>query len=206
MNQVWNDRSALTLTGDIVELRPLQEEHAAVLVQAASDGELWNSKFTVVPNSDSIQSYIATALEGRRAGTVIPFMIVNRSSSKVVGTTRFWKIDLANKQLEIGRTWLSMNAQRTGINTEAKYLLLRHAFETMGVIRVQFTTDELNAASRAAILRLGAKEEGIIRYERIMPDGRMRNSVRYSIIEDEWPTVKAALFDRMRHYVRDIQR
>lgn len=206
MNQVLDDKSALPLTGDIVELRPLQEEHAAVLVQAASNGELWNSKFTVVPNSDSIQSYIATALDGRRTGTVIPFVIVNRSSSKVAGTTRFWKIDLFNKQLEIGHTWLSLNAQRTSINTEAKYLLLHHAFETMGVIRVQFTTDELNAASRAAILRLGAKEEGVIRYERIMPDGRKRNSVRYSIIEDEWPTVKAALLDRMRHYVQDIQR
>lgn len=206
MNQLWNDKSAVTLSGDIVELRPLEEEHAAVLVHAASDGELWNSKFTVVPNAASIQTYIATALDGRRAGTVVPFVVVNRSSSTIVGTTRFWKIDLVNKQLEIGHTWLSRNAQRTGINTEAKYLLLRHAFETMAVIRVQFTTDELNASSRAAILRLGAKEEGVIRYERIMPDGRKRNSVRYSIIEDEWPTVKAALLDRMRHYGQDSQR
>lgn len=115
------------------------------------------------------------------------------SSGRIVGSTRFWKIDSANRKLEIGHTWLSQSAQRTAANTEAKYLLLKHAFEVMQTVRVQFTTDELNEKSRAAILRIGAKQEGIVRHERIMPDGRKRNSVRFSIIDTEWPQVKNQL-------------
>jgi RimJ/RimL family protein N-acetyltransferase len=186
-----------TLMGKLVELRPLQQDHAALLLQAAADGQLWNMKITVVPGPQTVDSYVATALQGRGAGTVMPFVIVRRDTGETVGSTRFWKIDRANRKMEIGHTWLSESVQRSGINTEAKYLLLTHAFEVMEAVRVQFTTDELNEKSRAAILRIGAKQEGIVRHERIMPDGRKRNSVRFSIIDSEWADVKAMLQQKM---------
>jgi RimJ/RimL family protein N-acetyltransferase len=185
------------LIGRTIELRPLQREHASDLLHAAADGELWNMKLTVVPGPDTIAQYIGKALDGRDAGTVMPFVIVMRDSGRAVGSTRFWKIDRVNRKLEIGHTWLGESAQRSGVNTEAKFLLLVHAFEAMRSVRVQFTTDELNEKSRAAILRIGAKQEGIVRNERIMPDGRVRNSVRFSIIDSEWPDVKAMLLDKM---------
>lgn len=182
-----------TLVGETIELQPLQQEHASELLSAAADGQLWNMKVTVIPGHEDIDQYIATALEGRQARTVMPFVIVRRDTRRVVGSSRFWKIDRVNRKLEIGHTWLSKSVQRTGANTEAKYLLLVHAFEVMKSVRVQFTTDELNQHSRTAILRIGAKQEGIIRHERIMPDGRKRNSVRFSIIDSEWPEVKSML-------------
>ncbi|MBO9537403.1 GNAT family protein [Herbaspirillum sp.] len=185
------------LTGTLVELRPLEAGHRQALLEAAADGQLWNMTLTVVPGEKTIDKYLAVALEGRMAGTVMPFVIVERAGGKVIGTTRYWKMEAANRKLEIGHTWLAQSFQRTGINTEAKYLLLRQAFEQMACVRVQFTTDELNDRSRAAILRIGAKQEGIVRHERIMPDGRKRNSVRFSIIDDEWPQVKAGLLEKM---------
>ncbi|NML31134.1 GNAT family N-acetyltransferase [Paraburkholderia antibiotica] len=191
-----------TLSGTHVELQPLREEHAPALVAAAADGQLWDMKLTVVPDASTVDAYIATALAGRAAGTVMPFVIVRRDNNvnandagcgRIVGSTRFWKIDRANRKLEIGHTWLAASAQRSAVNTEAKYVLLCHAFDAMHCVRVQFTTDELNDRSRAAILRIGAQQEGVVRHERIMPDGRKRNSVRFSIIDDEWPAVKAML-------------
>jgi len=182
-----------TLTGNTVALIPMSLEHGPQLLQAAADGELWNMTVTVVPGPATMDRYIATALEGRRAGTVMPFVIVQLATGAIVGSTRFWKIDRANRKMEIGHTWLSASVQRSSVNTAAKLLLLTHAFETMNAVRVQFTTDELNEKSRTAILRLGAVQEGIVRHERIMPDGRKRNSVRFSIIDTEWPEVKAGL-------------
>ena len=183
----------LTLTGNYIVLRPMEEADADVLVAAASDGELWNLAYTVVPSASTINSYIATALRGRAAGTVIPFVTIVRSTGQIIGSTRFWKIDTDNRRLEIGHTWLSASWQRTLANTEAKYLMLKHAFDDMACVRVQFTTDVLNERSRRAILRLGAVEEGVIRNERIMPNGRKRTSVRFSIIDDEWPQVRSRL-------------
>lgn len=183
----------VTLTGTAVELRPLRTEDAPALLAAAADGELWNLTVTVVPNADTVDRYIATALEWAAAGTAMPFVIVDRATDRVVGCTRYWRIDRVNRCVEIGHTWLSQSAQRTRINTEAKYLLLTHAFEAMACIRVQFTTDELNEKSRAAILRLGAVQEGIIRNERIMPNGRIRNAYFFSILDTEWPAVKRNL-------------
>ncbi|VWC74550.1 GCN5 family N-acetyltransferase [Burkholderia lata] len=185
------------LTGERVELRPLDRSDRQALLDAAADGQLWNLKVTVVPGPDTIDAYIDTALQGRSAGTVMPFTIVDRASGRVIGSTRFWKIDRKNRKLEIGHTWLSESAQRTRANTEAKWLLLVYAFDELQCVRVQFTTDELNEKSRAAILRLGAKQEGIVRHERIMPDGRKRNSVRFSIIDDEWPEVRARLLAKL---------
>ncbi|TPJ41780.1 GNAT family N-acetyltransferase [Mesorhizobium sp. B2-5-13] len=186
------------LVGDLVELSPLQPEHSVALLSAAADGELWNLKATVVPGPGAIDDYIANALAGRQAGTVMPYVIILRATGLICGSTRFWKIDRANRKLEIGHTWLGSSVQRSGVNTEAKYLLLVQAFEVMSCVRVQFTTDELNDASRAAILSIGAKQEGIVRNERIMPDGRKRNSVRFSIIDSEWPDLKARLRQKMR--------
>jgi N-acetyltransferase len=190
----------VVLSGRTVELQPLQDFHAADLVRAAADGELWNMKVTVIPGPETVDGYIATALAGREAGSVMPFAIVQRETGRIVGSTRFWKIDRKNRKLEIGHTWLGQSVQRSGLNTEMKFLLLQYAFEHMQCVRVQFTTDELNERSRAAILRIGAKQEGIVRHERIMPDGRKRNSVRFSIIDDEWPEVKAMLMAKMGRF------
>ncbi|MBV6304057.1 GNAT family N-acetyltransferase [Candidimonas humi] len=193
-----NGISQPTLSGRLVELRPLGLEHEGALLQAAADGELWNLKVTVVPGPQTVRQYIAAALARKQEGSVMPYVIVRKDTDRIVGSTRYWKIDAANRRLEIGSTWLSASAQRTGINTEAKYLMLEHAFESMRCVRVQFTTDQLNARSRAAIMRLGARPEGIVRNERIMPDGRRRNSVRFSIIDTEWPEVKAMLQARLQ--------
>lgn len=187
----------LCLHGKHIHLRPLLESDADALVAAASDGELWRLNVTVVPSADTVKTYIDTALSGQAQGTVLPFVTVANSTGAVISSTRFWKIDSYNRSLEIGHTWLAKSWQRSVANTEAKYLMLRHAFETLACIRVQFTTDMLNEASRRAILRLGAVEEGLIRNERIMPDGRKRTSVRFSIIEDEWPAVEARLSARL---------
>ncbi|WP_175947720.1 GNAT family N-acetyltransferase [Burkholderia pyrrocinia] len=186
-----------TLTGERIELRPLEASDRQALLDAAADGQLWNLKVTVVPSAETIDAYIDTALQGRTAGTVMPFAIVDRASGRVIGSTRFWKIDRENRRLEIGHTWMGESAQRTRANTEAKWLLLTYAFDTLHCVRVQFTTDELNEKSRAAILRLGAKQEGIVRHERIMPDGRKRNSVRFSIIDEEWPDVRERLMAKL---------
>ncbi len=186
-----------TLSGHLVELRPLQARHREGLLAAAADGELWNMSFTVVPGAHNIDAYLATALDGRASGKVMPFVIVARDSGKVLGTTRYWKMDAANRKLEIGHTWLARSVQQSGVNTEAKFLLLQYAFEVLQCLRVQFTTDVLNERSRAAILRIGAQQEGIVRRERIMPDGRKRDSVRFSIIDDEWPAVRERLLAKL---------
>jgi RimJ/RimL family protein N-acetyltransferase len=188
------------LEGPRILLRPLQRSDAAALVAAAQDGELWKLPFTVVPSPSTVQHYLDVALAGRDAGTVLPFVTVLRANQQVIGCTRFWKIDRQHRKLEIGSTWIARRWQKTFVNTEAKYLMLRYAFEELGCVRVQFTTDEINHASRAAILRLGAQQEGIVRHERIMPDGRKRNSVRFSIIDDEWDEVRQALEHKLAGY------
>lgn len=189
-----------TLRGQRILLRPLQYSDAAALLDAAADGELWNLTVTVVPSASTIDSYLKKALDGREAGTVMPFVIVLKDTGEVIGSTRFWKIDRLNRKLEIGSSWISARFQKTFVNTEAKYLMLRHAFEVLDCVRVQFTTDENNQKSRNAILRLGAQQEGIVRHERIMPDGRKRNSVRFSIIDDEWPQVRLNLERKLAGY------
>ncbi|MGA2243703.1 MAG: GNAT family protein [Verrucomicrobiota bacterium] len=190
-----------TLIGSKIKLRPICAADASALVRAAADGELWNLPFTIIPSAKTVDAYIALALEGAAAGTVIPFVTQVLATDQIVGSTRFGKIDRKNRKLEIGHTWLSASWQKTFVNTEAKFLMLRYAFEDLACVRVQFTTDQNNSASRAAISRLGAKEEGIIRNERIMPDGRKRNSIRYSIIDNEWPDVKLWLEKRIHESV-----
>lgn len=186
-----------TLQGALVTLRPLLHSDADSLVNAAADGALWSLPFTVIPSVDSVHGYIDQALRGQADGSVMPFAITLTADQSVIGSTRFWKIDRENRKLEIGHTWYARTWQRTAANTESKLLLLRYAFEHLQCIRVQFTTDVLNERSQAAILRIGAVQEGIIRHERIMPNGRKRTSIRYSIIDDEWPEVRSRLERRL---------
>ncbi len=187
----------IELAGPHLVLRPLTAADGPALVAAAADGELWNLPYTVVPSAATVDAYLARALEGMAAGHVLAFATALRDTGKVIGSTRFWKIDRQNRKLEIGHTWIGASHQRSFVNTEAKLLMLQYAFEQLDCVRVQFTTDVLNEKSRAAILRLGAVQEGIVRHERIMPGGRKRDSVRFSIIDDEWPRVKAALAARL---------
>lgn len=186
-----------TLQGSLVTLRPLSVADAPALIAAAADGALWTLPFTVVPSADTVQAYIDKALRGQAEGTVMPFAVTLTADQRLIGSTRFWKMDRENRKLEIGHTWYSHTWQRTAANTESKLLLLRYAFEQLHCVRVQFTTDVLNERSQAAILRIGAVQEGIIRNERIMPNGRKRSSVRYSIIDDDWPEVRARLERRL---------
>jgi len=186
------------LIGPRVKLRPMLASDGPDLVQAAADGELWKLPYTFVPSAETVDSYIRTALEGRADGTVIPFITQIIEPKRVIGSTRFWKIDWENRKLEIGWTWLSAAWQRTFANTEAKLLMLRFAFERLNCVRVQFMTDEMNETSCAALLRLGAKQEGIVRHDLLMPDGRKRDSVQFSIIDEEWPDVRRALEERLK--------
>lgn len=187
----------VTLIGEHVRLEPLAMGHAEPLVAAAADGELWNSNVTLIPSRENVGEYIGVALQAQAAGRELPFVIVQKSSDTVVGTTRFYDIERNDRRAAIGYTWLARSAQRTAINTEAKLLLLTHAFETWNCIRVELITDFLNEQSRAAILRLGAKQEGVLRNHMIMPSGRIRDSVCFSIIESEWPEVKSRLIQRL---------
>lgn len=185
--------SPIILEGQHTRLEPLSLAHEEALIAAASDGELWNSTVTIVPTRDTMAEYIEAALKGQAQGSELPFVIVRKDTGKVVGTTRFYLVQPEQPSVAIGYTWLSLGAQRTAINTEAKLLLLTHAFEYWQCIRVELITDVLNKQSRAAILRLGAKQEGILRNHLRMPNGRIRDSVCFSIITDEWPEVKARL-------------
>jgi len=183
----------VTLAGHHVRLEPLSLAHEPELCAAGLDPEIWRWTASLVRTAADLRAYIETALEWQRQGTALPFAIIATASGRAVGSTRYANIDRANRRLEIGWTWLARAAQRTPINTEAKYLLLRHAFETLDCIRVEFKTDALNERSRAALLRIGAKEEGILRSHVITATGRVRDSVYYSILAAEWPEVKAGL-------------
>jgi len=187
------DISPVTLEGQYVVLSPLTLGHEEMLTAAAGDGELWNTTVTIIPDAAGMKSYIEAALFGQSLGKELPFIIIRKSSGEFVGTTRFYDIDVHDRRAAIGYTWLAQSAQRTAINTETKLLLLTHAFEIWRCVRVELITDVLNEQSRAAILRLGAKQEGILRRHLILPSGRVRDSVVFSIIDDEWPEVKTAL-------------
>jgi RimJ/RimL family protein N-acetyltransferase len=194
--------SPVTLEGQHVSLEPLLPEHEEALIAAASDGELWNSTVTIVPTRATMSAYIEAALYGQALGRELPFVIIRKrgtgvppvkTSDQVVGTTRFYEIEPNDRRVAIGYTWLAKSAQRTAVNTESKLLLLKHAFEYWHCIRVELITDVLNQQSRTAILRLGAREEGVLRNHMIMPNGRIRDSAIFSIIAAEWPEVKARL-------------
>ncbi len=187
------DLSPITWEGQYVRLEPLTMEHHDRLIEAATDGSLWELSVTTVPRPKEMAAFIEVALLTMEHGLELPFVIVHQPSGRVVGVSRFLDIDVKHRKVEIGGTWLAESWQRSAINTEAKFLLLRHAFETWGCVRVQFVTDVLNARSRQALLRIGAQEEGVLRCHMIMRDGRYRDSVCFSITGAEWPVVKADL-------------
>ena len=183
----------VTLEGRHVRLEPLSLAHQDGLCAVGLDAELWRWAQTSLATPADMRAYIETALTWQAQGTALPFAIVARATGQVVGSTRYANIERADRRLEIGWTWIARAAQRTPVNTEAKYLLLRHAFEVLGCNRVEFKTDVLNERSRAALLRIGAKQEGVLRSHMITASGRVRDSVYFSIVAAEWPAVKVGL-------------
>jgi len=185
--------SAVTLQGRHVRLEPLSKAHLAGLAEAGLDEDLWRWIPTPVRTEKEMEAYVLTALDELARGVSLPFAILEKATGKVIGSTRYANIERTHRRVEIGWTWVARPWQRTAINTEAKYLLLRHAFETLGCMRVELKTDSLNERSRAAILRIGAKEEGTFRNHMITASGRIRHSVYFSVVNSEWPAVKTRL-------------
>lgn len=183
----------MILEGAQVRLEPLTLAHHAALCEVGLDPELWQWIPYRATTAEEMLAYIQSALKDQAAGTAQPFATVERSTGRVIGSTRYMNIDVTNRRREIGATWIAKPWQRTAINTEAKYLMLRHAFETLDCIRVELKTDALNQKSRKAILRIGAKEEGTLRRHVVTWTGRVRDSVYFSVLDSEWPQVKAAL-------------
>jgi RimJ/RimL family protein N-acetyltransferase len=188
----------VVLEGNQVRLEPLEESHKDGICKAISDGELWNIFVTLVPHPDAIDQFFANAKAAHERGEGLTFATIDKDSgNQIAGSTRFMSANLANGRVEIGFTFLGKIWQRSRVNTEAKLLMLTHAFESLELNRVELLTDYLNNASRQAILRLGAKEEGILQSHMVMPDGRIRDSVIYSITKNEWPGVKQNLTTKL---------
>lgn len=185
------------LEGEYVRLEPLALSHKAGLAEAVCDGELWNLFFTLVPKVDAIDAFIEKSLSDFEKGEGLAFATIDKASNKVVGSTRFMKANLAHKRAEIGTTFIAKSFQKTSINTEAKLLMLRHAFEVMDLNRIEILTDYLNHNSKAAILRLGAKQEGVLRNHMVMPNGRIRDTAIFSIIKNEWPGIEENLLYKL---------
>ena len=183
----------VTLRGAHATLEPLAPSHAADIARAVEDGELWRLWYTSVPAPDKVAEWLAAALDMRDRFGALPFVVRDNASGAVVGSTRYFNVDAANRRLEIGHTWYARRAQRTAINTECKLLLLRHAFDVLGCIAVEFRTHWFNHASRAAIARLGAKQDGVLRNHQLMPDGSRRDTVVFSIVDGEWAAVRRHL-------------
>lgn len=184
------------LIGEHVQLLPLTRAHAPDLVRAASDGELWNLRVTSVPDADRVAAYVQRALDEQHEGRALAYVVLD-ASGEVVGSTRCCHIDWSLPRLEIGYTWYAQRVQRTALNTEAKLMLLQQAFERFGCVAVELRTHAQNLRSRAAIERLGATLDGILRRHMRMPDGHLRDTVVYSILDSEWPAVRANLLRRL---------
>ncbi len=180
----------VTLAGAHATLEPLAPAHAEAVAAAAADGELWNLWYTSVPPPDKVAAWLDTALDMRERLGAMPFVVRDNASGDVVGSTRYFNVDAANRRLEIGHTWYARRAQRTAINTECKLLLLTYAFEQLRTIAVEFRTHWFNHGSRAAILRLGARQDGVLRNHQLLPDGSRRDTVVFSILDSEWLAVK----------------
>jgi RimJ/RimL family protein N-acetyltransferase len=183
----------VVLEGRVVRLEPLTEAHAEALLEVALDPRIWEFTVANIRSAADLRAYIATALQWQREGTAVPFATIERASGRVIGGTRFHNISVPNRRVEIGWTWINPRWWRTAVNSEAKYLMLRHAFETWRCVRVEFKANAANRRSRAAILRLGATEEGTLRRHLRRDDGSFGDSVYFSILDDEWPAVKARL-------------
>ena len=185
------------LQGRHMRLEPLSLEHLDALCEVGLDETLWTLIPTRVHSREDMRNYIEAALRLRDAKSAIPFATVEQGTGRMVGSTRYMNIDVPNRHVEIGSTWIGRPWQRTAINTEAKFLMLRYAFETLGCLRVELKTDSLNEPSRKAILRIGAKQEGIFRNHMICWNGRIRHTVWFSVIDSEWLDVKAGLEEKL---------
>ncbi len=190
----------IELEGQKVKLVPLQKSHKEGLLKAAADGKLWELWFTSVPSSSTIDKYIEHSLNQKQNGSEFPFVVLDKNNGDIIGSTRYLDRQSEHRRLEIGSTWYAKKYQRTGVNTECKYLLLKYAFENLNCIAVQFMTDWHNSRSRAAIARLGAKQDGVLRNHRLNADGSCRDSVVFSITEQEWASVKKSLKYEMEKY------
>ena len=189
----------VVLEGEGVRLEPMQPGHADGLARACADGRLWELWFTSVPRPEAMAAHIDAFLLKQARGEAVPMVVVRRADGQVLGQTSFCNIDPATPRAEIGYTWYAASAQRSAVNSEAKLLMLSHAFETRGCIAVEFRTHWFNQRSRAAIARLGAKQDGVLRNHQRLPDGSLRDTVVFSIIESEWPAVKRNLIHRLGH-------
>ena len=194
MNSLWI--TAERLEGDYVVLEPLRLEHIAPLVQAVNDGEAWRLWYAAVPSPEQMQSYVEQAILAQQRGD-LAYAVYSKQTGQVVGTTRYYNVDPQHRRAMIGYTWYAGSARRSPINTECKLLLLRKLFETHQAIAVEFRTHIFNSASRAAIERLGAKLDGILRQHQIMPNGTLRDTAVYSIISPEWPAVQCNLLSKL---------
>ncbi|WP_407836272.1 GNAT family N-acetyltransferase [Streptomyces sp. DSM 116496] len=199
MQQAAVDGAVATavLAGERVRLEPLELRHHDGLCEAVRDGSLWELAVTIVPHPDDVRGFIEDAVAARAAGTQIPYATVDAETGRVIGSTRLMVINTANRRLEIGWTFLAASRQGSGANAEAKLLMLTHAFEVMGMNRVELLTDVRNAKSRAAITRLGAQHEGVLRHHMVMPDGWIRDTAVYSLTRPEWPEAKQGLRARL---------
>jgi N-acetyltransferase len=187
----WRDQPELA--GRLVRLRPMAADDAPLIAVAAADGNLWELFYTLVPAPGDEQVYVDRALAEKAAGRAMPFIVIDAADSRAIGSTRFMRMNEKNRRLEIGTTFYAKSAQRSGINTEAKLLLLCHAFEVLECNVVELRTDWFNRASQRAIERLGARRDGVLRNHSIMADGRVRDAVVYSITDADWPGVKRNL-------------
>ena len=193
----------VSLHGQHVSLVPLAHSHHGDLVESVKDGELWNLWYTSVPAPDRLRAEIDRRLELQRQGSMLPFAVIEKSTNEAVGMTTFMHIDAANRRVEIGSTWYRKRVQRSALNTECKLLLLSHAFEQLNCIAVEFRTHFFNRQSRAAIERLGAKLDGILRQHMIAANGTLRDTCVYSILDREWPTVRAHLTHRLSPFPQE---
>jgi RimJ/RimL family protein N-acetyltransferase len=187
------DLTPVTLHGRIIRLEPLALRHLDGLCAVGLEPSLWALTQSQVSSRKDMRAYVEEALAEQRAGVALPFATIEQATGTVVGSTRFGSVSHEHRRVEIGWTWIALAWQRTGVNTEAKYLMLRHAFETMGARRVELKTSALNSRSRDAMRRIGAIEEGTLRQHMIRPDGGSRDSVFFSILDSEWPVVKMRL-------------
>jgi RimJ/RimL family protein N-acetyltransferase len=189
-----------TLEGNHVRLEPLAVKHRDGLCRAIKEGQLWQLHFTFIPHPNDIDGFYQRAENDQNSGSSLVFATIDKRTGNVAGSTRFMRTEWKHKRLEIGFTFLGQSWQKTAINTEAKYLMLCHAFEQLNMNRVELLTDVLNEKSRRAILRIGATEEGTLHNHMVMPDGRVRDSIVFSIIRQDWPDVKQALLKMMTKY------
>lgn len=190
----------VVLEGSNARLEPMRVDHLPALYKVGLVPELWELTANIVESEADLERYVRSALADQALGTAVPFVTVDRSSGAVVGSTRFGNIDRPNRKVEIGWTWINPKWQRTAINTEAKLLMLTHAFEHWKCIRVELKTDLKNERSQAAMIRIGCTKEGVLRNHMITESGRYRDSVYFSVIESEWPAVKERLLDKLSSY------